>query len=1011
MKVFISYSKEDYKFAKRIYDNLSREGIIAWLDSEDLLPGQHRKNTIRQEIEDSTHFLVLLSSNSISEKGYPQKELKMALDIYDQLPESEIFLIPARIEDFKAMPMELKDIHPVDLFSDYEAGFKKILKVLKPEQNKKQHPRSESENECLKAPDLSETPQPFVGRENDLQKIHEALQQVMNTRKPRFFFIQGDFGVGKTVLTEHFLSEVAAQLPSVLIGRGKCAIETELSGLTPFSHFLNNLAKQKGFGSDKLLEIIREVAPAWINFITGFSEASESRASKHSSFSQENVFVQFTNALARIAKTQPVIVFIDDLHWADGSSLSLLFHLAQYLQNCPVFFISAYRPVEAMETGSNAPLFREIRANMIRQGATESEMRIGIDVAGYVRQKYPLNTFPAELVGYAQKITEGHALFVSQVFSLWEDTGVIVSETNSDGQPVWKMAKTPDEYSAIPKTLSEVLEERIRLMEDNLRDILTCASVEGEDFTAQVIARLKKIEEYEVCESLETLERRYRLVQEQGTKQVCATVADFYRFVHRFFREHIYNQLSKGKRRILHKQMGECLESLYAERSHIAGQLAFHFKEAHEMLKAAQYALMAAQFEQSQYSWMEGEKWCELGLMILEKLSTDNETLTLHLDILEQSGKGFRKSGKYFEADRRFREAFNIAKQLIGNAERQAEICNWLYNICEFEGLYDEALKFLEQGKQILINYSIPYGEKHINLESSWSFMQIRFGNNETAVQSLYNILYNIEKLPSTYNMEKAKSDIYNSLGIALMEMGNYPEAIIALQKSVDIDGSIDNKIGIPTSLFNIAGSYLNMGETNQSLAYIDNGEKISRQVGDIDNITLAKDVKSDVFLEIGKFQEAAANLGEAIIDSEQIGSLWHISHMYASLALALLALSDIDTAYQKALHSVQCAEKTQYQYELGYAINALAQVEVAKKDWEAATQHFQRAIDIHQKAGQRHFLAKTQRHLAEMLLQKGEKQKAIELLQTAMTTFKELNLAHEIEKTQKVLENAEVLK
>jgi|GEM_PF-6002388 len=515
MKVFISYSKEDYKFAKRIYDDLCCEGIIAWLDSEDLLPGQHRKNTIRQEIEDSTYFLALLSAKSISEKGYLQTELKMALDIFDERPKSEIFLISARIEDFKAMPMELKEIHPVDLFSDYEAGFKKILKVLKPDQNKKQPSLSESENECLTVPDLSETPQPFVGRENDLQKLHEALQQVMNTRKPRFFFIQGDFGVGKTKLAERFLSEAAAQIPSVLIGLGKCAIETELSGLTPFSHFLNNLARQKGFGSDKLLEIIKEVAPAWINFIAGFSETSESKASKHSSFSQENVFVQFTNALARIAKTQPVIVFIDDLHWADGSSLSLLFHLAQYLQNCPVFFISAYRPVEAMETGSNAPLFREIRANMIRQGATESEMRIGIDVAGYVRQKYPLNTFPAELVGYAQKITEGHALFVSQVFSLWEDTGVIVSEPNSDGQTFWKMAKTPDEYSAIPKTLSEVLEERIRLMEDNLRDILTCASVEGEDFTAQVIARLKKIEEYEVCESLETLERRYRLVQEQ----------------------------------------------------------------------------------------------------------------------------------------------------------------------------------------------------------------------------------------------------------------------------------------------------------------------------------------------------------------------------------------------------------------------------------------------------------------------------------------------------------------
>jgi len=1010
MKVFISYSKEDYKFAKRIYDNLSREGIIAWLDSEDLLPGQHRKNTIRQEIEDSTHFLVLLSSNSISEKGYPQKELKMALDIYDQLPESEIFLIPARIEDFKAMPMELKDIHPVDLFSDYEAGFKKILKVLKPEQNKKQHPRSESENECLKAPDLSETPQPFVGRENDLQKIHEALQQVMNTRKPRFFFIQGDFGVGKTVLTEHFLSEVAAQLPSVLIGRGKCAIETELSGLTPFSHFLNNLAKQKGFGSDKLLEIIREVAPAWINFITGFSEASESRASKHSSFSQENVFVQFTNALARIAKTQPVIVFIDDLHWADGSSLSLLFHLAQYLQNCPVFFISAYRPVEAMETGSNAPLFREIRANMIRQGATESEMRIGIDVAGYVRQKYPLNTFPAELVGYAQKITEGHALFVSQVFSLWEDTGVIVSETNSDGQPVWKMAKTPDEYSAIPKTLSEVLEERIRLMEDNLRDILTCASVEGEDFTAQVIARLKKIEEYEVCESLETLERRYRLVQEQGTKQVCATVADFYRFVHRFFREHIYNQLSKGKRRILHKQMGECLESLYSERSHIAGQLAFHFKEAHEMLKAAQYALMAAQFEQSRYSWVEGEKLCEFSLIFLGELPDNAETMQIRMNIFERLGFGNYYSGNLSDAKEYYSKALSLSQNLEINAEKIADLCDYIAVVCERKGGYEEMLNYINQGKQILNDNSVSFGAIHIELELSWILLQERFGNNNLAMQALHKLLADTDKLIQTPKLEGMKGRIYRVKGIVLWDLSRYMESIVAYQQAISIISrtTTDSIAGI---LLDIAESYLKLGIIDECLVHIQKGQDIAQKTGDVDLAAYARFLEGEALLRLGKAEEAVNELTEAITIAERIDALWYISYPYATLALSHLALSNIETAYQKVLRGVEYAEKIPYQIIVGYTLDALAQVETAKQDWEAATQHFQRAVDIHQKAGQRNYLARTQRHLAEMLLQKGEKQKAIELLQTAMTTFKELNLAHEIEKTQKVLKKAEVLK
>jgi len=317
--------------------------------------------------------------------------------------------------------------------------------------------------------------------------------------------------------------------------------------LTPFSHFLNNIAKKEGFRTDSLLEILREVAPAWINFITGgLSDLEESRTHRTGSFTQENVFVQFSNTLYQMAKRQPVIVFIDDLHWADGSSLNLLFHLSRYLQDCSVFFIFAYRPVEAMEIGSNAPLFRKIRANLISHGTKELELRIGIEVVGYVQQRYPFNTFPIELTEYAQNFTEGHALFVSQMFSLWEDTFVIVPEHNPEGQTVWNVAKNVQEYSAIPQSLSEVLEERIRLMENNLRDILTCASVEGEDFTAQVIACLKKVEEYKVCECLETLEHRYRLVQEQGEKHIDSKVIEFYRFVHRFFREHIYQKLSQG---------------------------------------------------------------------------------------------------------------------------------------------------------------------------------------------------------------------------------------------------------------------------------------------------------------------------------------------------------------------------------------------------------------------------------------------------------------------------------
>ena len=131
IQVFISYSKEDEKIAKRLHKDLNRNGIKAWLDSENLLPGQQWKNIINNAIEESDYLIALLSMNSISKKGYVHKELKKALEKIDELPSpSDIFLIPVRIEECRSLDEKLKNIHWVDIFPSYQDGFNKILRVF-----------------------------------------------------------------------------------------------------------------------------------------------------------------------------------------------------------------------------------------------------------------------------------------------------------------------------------------------------------------------------------------------------------------------------------------------------------------------------------------------------------------------------------------------------------------------------------------------------------------------------------------------------------------------------------------------------------------------------------------------------------------------------------------------------------------------------------------------------------------------------------------------------------------
>lgn len=128
--VFISYAHEDSEGANRLYADLKQKGINVWLDSENLLPGQNWQVAIKKAIRYCTYFVALLSSNSVSKKGFVQKELKLALDVLDEVPSEDVFIVPVRITNCDPNDQRLKTLHWADLFPDYEKGLGKLLRVL-----------------------------------------------------------------------------------------------------------------------------------------------------------------------------------------------------------------------------------------------------------------------------------------------------------------------------------------------------------------------------------------------------------------------------------------------------------------------------------------------------------------------------------------------------------------------------------------------------------------------------------------------------------------------------------------------------------------------------------------------------------------------------------------------------------------------------------------------------------------------------------------------------------------
>lgn len=129
-KIFISYAHEDIETAKRLYFDLKRLNVDSWLDKEDLLPGQDWENTIHRVIKESSHVLFLISRDSVNKRGFIQKELRQALDVLQEFPPDQIFIIPCRLDDTNPPHEMLAKLHWVDLFPTYEDGLSRIFKSL-----------------------------------------------------------------------------------------------------------------------------------------------------------------------------------------------------------------------------------------------------------------------------------------------------------------------------------------------------------------------------------------------------------------------------------------------------------------------------------------------------------------------------------------------------------------------------------------------------------------------------------------------------------------------------------------------------------------------------------------------------------------------------------------------------------------------------------------------------------------------------------------------------------------
>ncbi len=848
---------------------------------------------------------------------------------------------------------------------------------------------------------LHELAPAFVGRSDELTVLLEASRR-LDEGQGSILSLVGEAGIGKSRL----LAEWRLRLgESVRWLEGRCFPHTSSVSFGPFLDMLRRKADIKGEHNEKeardqLYTTLESVFPGDAEAQAIFTHLLGFRASRQevavlanlpAQSLRQKLFSLVERYYFRLAQRRPTVLIIEDLHWADTSSLELLEHLFAVTARTRLIVVCTLRPhVE----GAPAELMSHLSAHHAERHVPRVLGPLSkAHSAEMLEQLLALPTLPEALRTLISSRAEGNPFFVEELLRSLIERGALVR-----GEGGW--AVTPLLHTLkVPDTLQGVLMARLDRLPVETKWLAQQASVIGRVFTYRVLMHLAR-HTASVDADLGHLEREDLIRERARTPEL------EYMFKHALTQDMAYQSLLASRRRELHRQVGEALEALFLDKvGELRSIIGGHYLRGGAWERAVTHLVAAGDGAARLYAHAEARAHYSKALEALSHLPDTLEHQRQRVDLtIKLVSVSFvaeppeRNRQRMLEAEKVMWDLRATGE--AADQERLARVHYWLGRLLVYQGSYDEAMGYFQR---VLLECQGIQDEALLAIPSFMMgrvlLMQGHFGQAE---RLLAQAVAPLERTGEWVNWTWT----VGFRSFALAATGQYQAGLTEHARALKRAREANDLTALAFCHLTRANIYMFVRDLQHMLEASNAAMAAAEQSGDRVLTYLAVGLQAWARIRLGQYEEAAASLERRRSLTQGVGDRLLCRDWFATSDAELaLRTGRLPEALELAHQAIELARSLGGIFAEALAERILGQAHAARGQWDEALPHLQSSLELFVAGEMRLEEAHTHVIWAELLVTRGDVARARTHLDQALVIYERSGLEDEGLRTRRLLE------